>query len=244
MIRDKIKDESYFTGFLQYYDESIEEFENVATSLIEERGIGDEGVHSLFTALEVFYFSKLIAMYSVGRPLDEIRDFLPDVVDIMERSYDPLAHESYDYYIESVWLSSIGILLNVDHDLHSRIEKIIKIYHDKDTLADFLLHAREIESWHTHEPKFFIERPYSKLYNVITSPKQHEAVQKLAKYLKKDWYPAHDVAGWHDTHTIDDYVYRGYWSFESGAIVKILGLDDSILKDVPYYPYDMVHYKG
>ncbi len=28
------------------------------------------------------------------------------------------------------------------------------------------------------------------------------------------------------------------------TIVKILGLDDSSLKDVPYYPYDMVHYKG
>ncbi|WP_424237132.1 PoNe immunity protein domain-containing protein [Bhargavaea ginsengi] len=26
--------------------------------------------------------------------------------------------------------------------------------------------------------------------------------------------------------------------------MKILGLDDSILKDVPYYPYDMVHYKN
>ena len=29
--------------------------------------------------------------------------------------------------------------------------------------------------------------------------------------------------------------------FESGAMVKVLGLDDSELKDVPYYPYDLVH---
>ena len=27
------------------------------------------------------------------------------------------------------------------------------------------------------------------------------------------------------------------------AIAKILNLDDSNLKDVPYYPYDLVHYK-
>ena len=32
----------------------------------------------------------------------------------------------------------------------------------------------------------------------------------------------------------------GYWSFESGALVKILGLDDSSLKEVQYYPYDML----
>ena len=30
-------------------------------------------------------------------------------------------------------------------------------------------------------------------------------------------------------------------SFESGAMVKVLGLDDSEWKDVPYYPYDLVH---
>jgi hypothetical protein len=27
------------------------------------------------------------------------------------------------------------------------------------------------------------------------------------------------------------------------AIAKILNLDDSSLKDVAYYPYDLVHYK-
>ena len=38
-------------------------------------------------------------------------------------------------------------------------------------------------------------------------------------------------------------LYYGYWSFEAGAIAKILNLDDSNLKNVPYYPYDLVHYK-
>jgi hypothetical protein len=31
--------------------------------------------------------------------------------------------------------------------------------------------------------------------------------------------------------------------FEQGALVKILGLNDSILKDQQYYPYDMVHWR-
>lgn len=243
MIRDKYKDESYFQGFLVYHNARIEKFENLAAALIEERGSDDEGVHSLFIALNVFYFNKLIAMYSAGRPLDEVKCFLPDVVDSMERSYDSLVHDSYDYYTETIWLSSIGVMLGVSQDLHARIEKLLKIYHDKDTLAHFLLNAREIETWQLHSSQFFIERPYSKLYSVITCSEQDEAVRKLVTYLKKDWYPLHDEAGWHDTHSIDDYVYRGYWSFESGAIVKILGLDDSSLKDVPYYPFEMVHYK-
>lgn len=35
----------------------------------------------------------------------------------------------------------------------------------------------------------------------------------------------------------------GHVKLESGAIVKILKLDDSTLKDTSYYPYDMVHYQ-
>ncbi|MFC7364199.1 MULTISPECIES: PoNe immunity protein domain-containing protein [Bhargavaea] len=238
MIRDHMKDADYFEGFLDFHDARIEKFENVAATLIEERGAEDKGVHSLFIALNVFYFSKLIAMYSAGRPLDEVKDFLPDVVNSMERSKDPLVHESYDYYVETIWLSSIGIMLEVDQGLWSRIEQLLSIYHDQDALAEFLLN-RNMKSRKT---KFFINRPYSKLYGVITST--HQDVKKLADYLRHHWYPAHDIAGWHDTHGIDDFVYHGYWSFESGAIVKILGLDDNSLKDVPYYPYDMVHYKG
>ncbi len=39
-------------------------------------------------------------------------------------------------------------------------------------------------------------------------------------------------------------LYTGYWSFEVGAVAKILGIDDSSLKDVKYYPYDLVHFEG
>ncbi len=37
--------------------------------------------------------------------------------------------------------------------------------------------------------------------------------------------------------------YVGYWSFETAAIVKILGLDDTSLKGNNHYPYDLAHYK-
>ncbi|WP_149023628.1 PoNe immunity protein domain-containing protein [Listeria rocourtiae] len=43
--------------------------------------------------------------------------------------------------------------------------------------------------------------------------------------------------------TILKKIYSGYWSYESGAIAKVLQLDDEVLKEVKYYPYDLVHYK-
>lgn len=35
----------------------------------------------------------------------------------------------------------------------------------------------------------------------------------------------------------------GIGVLKQAAIAKILNLDDSSLKDVAYYPYDLVHYK-
>ena len=34
--------------------------------------------------------------------------------------------------------------------------------------------------------------------------------------------------------------YCGYWSFESGAICKIMGLTPEDFKDMDYFPYDLV----
>ena len=63
----------------------------------------------------------------------------------------------------------------------------------------------------------------------------------LKQILKKGWYNSRREN--YDSHNRSDYTYCGYWSFEAGAIVKLLGIDDTILKDMKYYPYDLVHYK-
>jgi hypothetical protein len=53
----------------------------------------------------------------------------------------------------------------------------------------------------------------------------------------------HKTELWYGTH-LKDKGYSGYWAWEVAAVVKILGLDDLIFKDNPYYPYDMVHWNG
>lgn len=71
-----------------------------------------------------------------------------------------------------------------------------------------------------------------------------KASKLMEKYLIEEWYAGHKDMGGYDCHKHHEKLYFGYWIFESGAIVKILELDDSILKNVPYYPYDMVHFKA
>ena len=71
--------------------------------------------------------------------------------------------------------------------------------------------------------------------------KERDKSDLLEKYLKEDWYnKEYECYG---AHKSSQNIYYGYWSFEAGAIAKILNLDDSNLKNVQYYPYDLVHYK-
>ena len=71
--------------------------------------------------------------------------------------------------------------------------------------------------------------------------KERDKSDLLEKYLKEDWYNKEYEC--YEAHKSSQNIYYGYWSFEAGAIAKILNLDDSNLKDMPYYPYDLVHIK-
>src|SRR5699024_11761468 len=67
---------------------------------------------------------------------------------------------------------------------------------------------------------------------------------------KRDWssdvcffdLKGHYDYEWKNAHEEPGYV--GFWSFESAALAKILGLDDTSLKDNNHYPYDLDHYKN
>ncbi|MDR3130935.1 MAG: DUF1911 domain-containing protein [Treponema sp.] len=94
--------------------------------------------------------------------------------------------------------------------------------------------------WKRASTKFMWKKPYSAFEEIETLSKtnKEDATIRLKKYLQKQWLPANDTG-----QSRGKSYHCGYWSFESGAIVKILQLDDVIIKDLNYYPYDMVHWK-
>ena len=244
MTRDQIKDRDYFNEYIEFQNSTIEEFNELMETVIQERGVDDEGVMNGYIALSGYHLNRLIAMYSAGHPLQEIKDILPQLIDLMEKTWGPDAIDSYDDYAELVWLLSIGTMLEIDDIFMSRLNRLAKTYEQHDVLIDFLLNARHSAQWQPHQKSFLFGYPYNSLEQTIGTELSEQRVQSLKSYLENDWYKGHKDTGWYDTHLHQDNIYQGYWSFESGAIVKILGLDDSSLKDVPYYPYDMVHYKG
>jgi hypothetical protein len=236
-MRDFIKDENYFTDYLGYVDSSIHKFQLAIEKVKNERGGDDPGVQNGYSILNNRYVKKLRALYSAGRPIEEIETFMPTLIDSMEKTWNGKDYE------QMLWVLSVGVMLELDNELFDRIVVLVRKYNLQDPLIEFLIQGK-LKDTQTFEGKGMLTVPYNKLFEVIQTDNKQVQMQELKEYLEKYWYEGNEDAGWYDTHKHRDDIYSGYWSFESGAIAKILGLNDESLKNVPYYPYDMVHYKG
>ncbi len=168
----------------------------------------------------------IIAKYSRG---DSIQD--------LELSFVPIYKEwitaffSPEVYNENLKMISLAVLFNMEPDFLLLAKKKLIENHIDDWLYNFLLNEKQNQFNFLFPKRFRIFKEIAESVNKI---------ELLKKYLK----------GWYNTdcevfeaHKSDQKIYYGYWSFEAGAAVKILGIDDSGLKDIPYYPYDLVHYK-
>lgn len=143
-----------------------------------------------------------------------------DELSILEKEYQGLIDDweevwKPEYYNKNLKMISLGILFQADSAFAQKVKNMLKSSNINDWLYDFLL-----DSW---------------------DGEQTEASKVLKKYLKNDWY--NKDCGCYEAHKSRQNIYYGYWSFEAGAVAKILQLDDKDLRNEPYYPYDMVHYK-
>ena len=175
----------------------------------------------------------LISKYSAGYPvLELIPDYLQGV-QFMKKGWNADAG-----YVTMLWYLSIGVMLECHKELQ-QLSILLKEHSVKDKLFSFLVNNTQDYA----SEKLLWTTPYAGLIEVIEFAKtnKEKAVERLQKYLKKEWYKGHSDCGWYNDHKSKWGVHFGYWSFESGALVKILGLDDSSLQGLPYYPYDMVH---
>ena len=175
----------------------------------------------------------LISKYSAGYPvLELIPDYLQGV-QFMKKGWNADAG-----YVTMLWYLSIGVMLECHKELQ-QLSILLRDHSVKDKLFSFLVNNTQDYA----SEKLLWTTPYAGLIEVIELAKtnKEKAVERLQKYLKKEWYKGHSDCGWYNDHKSKWGVHFGYWSFESGALVKILGLDDSSLQGLPYYPYDMVH---
>lgn len=175
--------------------------------------------------------------FSKGAPISEVREAFINYLKARVSVLDGRIH-----YLDDLDTLSIAILLDVDaKTMEPFIENIAKVNYE-DYLLDFLIRYYR-PNWVQHEEVRF-KRPYAYAKIIIDAPDQESALGALCNYIFSKWYPGSNDAPWYNSHKSKNPAFHsGYWSFESAALAKILGLDDRSLKEQQYYPYDMAHWK-
>ncbi|WP_289064376.1 PoNe immunity protein domain-containing protein [uncultured Zobellia sp.] len=179
------------------------------------------------------YFDVFLTKYSIGEPVKEIIE-LVEIFNL--QLVDSWEIESG--YVQMVNALSIGILVEIENSKFDKLVRLVERDNVNDYLIDFLIRHRKPD-W-PQSDKFLWNKPYKGISEIVTLSQEDKAkaLERLKKYLS-EWYRNLEIK----THESKWNIHTGYWCWEAGAIVKILGLDDSSLKDQQYYPYDMVHWK-
>ena len=231
-MRARMKDEHYFIILSQKERKNIIMFEDAVKKTALEKGELDRGTRNGYSILINSYEKEINLLYSLGENLETIEECYKKLLFYYSKMWD----KKYGY-IELVKVLSLGVLFKVNRsDIFELEQRLISEKFD-DYLVNTLI--KEIDSTWEREGVEFEFEVYECLKQILDND-EIIACEALKEYLQEKWYEIHRECAWYDSHKSSKNVYYGYWSFEAGAIAKILNLDDSSLKDVPYYPYEFV----
>lgn len=183
--------------------------------------------------ISIYQEKKMIATYTAGYPIEKFKEEYLKYVDTLV----PVWH-SNSGYDEMLWALSIGILLEIDETTFDKLVDVVKKDDPEDYLIDYLIQSRHPE-W-TIRINYNFPRPYGFTRKIIEEENSEQALKLLKEYVTKKWYPGHRDTGWYNLHKYYIDNYYGYWSFESGALCKLKGLDYKKLEGLSYFPYDLV----
>ena len=241
-MRDKLKSEQYFRRVYQHYNSEFISRQNEYLEKIAQNNFGTWKPKTQSMLVAITYQRAFYSGYSLGLSKNEIGKDLIIFRDTVLRcgTADEIPY-NWLYFLFSAF-----IIYGFSKEY---VEPVIEFltkekYKDfvLDTMANFLKPSFEIR---TEKLKF--NKALNTVADAIKIAKvdKEMATKKLKHYLDRQWLKL-QKEGIIDNqdHLKDDakfMVYLGYWSIESAALVIMLGLDDTSLKDCKYYPYDLVH---
>lgn len=201
------------------------------------------------------YRGLVYSSYSSGAPIEEIiphyiafvrrqRELWTPKKLLMTYKREKIPQYTFGSYDLFLTMLSWGVLVNVADEIFNMIVDMI----DKDGVVDMVLEFL-IRSRYAHRSMDFGESYIGKFtlmksLRELINQEDPELQEKLMKeYLERNWYQDRKKAGLIFTkkgNEGDSYI--GYWSWESAAVTKILGLDDSSYREHEYYPKDLADY--
>ena len=241
ILRDEITTSDRLLKLIDFEKKIIDEKRNKIKSLMKdtEEGVqrykltNDIVIANTKRTIKVLTEKVLVATYTAGYPIE---DFKKEYINFVN-SLLPV-WQSNSGYLQMVRALSIGILLEIDEEIFDQLVDLVKKDDTEDYLIDYLIQSRHPE-W-TIRINYNFPRPYGFTRKIIEEDNSDQALKLLKEYVAKKWYPGHRDTGWYDLHKENIDNYYGYWSFESGALCKIKGLDYKQLEGLPYFPYDLV----
>lgn len=250
-MRDLIKNKLYFEEIIFNSRKSIERLNNS----LKTGQVHIDRVNSVKFSIVQYNISIIFCKYSSGY---KVEDLIPDLINSIHLTFecwdnsrkikyesemlDQYSLGSYDLIL---CMLSLSYLLNLPDYEFSKLVYILDRDKVKDQLYEFIikhkLRNREVIHGESYRVFFGIPQVYSKLRKAIIETNKKTGAKLLYEFITKDWYSNHKESSWYNSHKDKYNTYLGYWSFETAAIVKILGIDDSSFINCQYYPKDLVH---
>ena len=240
-IRDKIKNKNHFEKLLSEEKEVIKQRNEIIS-----KGNQNDSNSYIYYAIANNYMNLIKITYSLGDKIKDLRETY-----IVSLQFFLLGFESDEpMYFDILNRVALGFLLNISNENFQQLVDYVQRMDEQAKPADwtpdqllwFILNSRlKKDEEQTHADKLAFPKLYKGLFKLTQVSDAQEAKKALEDYIEK-WYNLNKNAPWYNSH-LKKNCYRGYWAWEVAAVAKIMHIDDSDLKDNPYYPYDMVHWE-
>ena len=215
MIRDRIKTEEYFQEDKELYLGSLNR------RLAKYDKITPENKSVYFRNLVIDNETLFKIGYSIGDSVQTLFSYYQGVLSNLKL----IASEGVPFDL-AVNIFSLGVLYS---ERKEEFLDDLKAIYDQMDHTDGLIEYYMVYLFHDKIVPFHSILEYQ---NMIEDT--YESVAKAQGF----WYYSHSDAPWYNNHTKDTYV--GYWSFDTAATCKIKGIYDERLKDLEYFPYDLL----
>ena len=237
MKRDNIFIEEKINELIKFNEtminEWLQELNQLKLGINPYKRPTDEVIKLTQEDISIYQEKKMLATYTAGYPIEDFKEEYINFVNSLLPVW-----QSNSGYLQMVWVLSIGILLEINDEIFDQLVDLVKKDDPEDYLIDYLIQSRHPD-WKIRI-NYNFPRPYGFTRKIIEEENSEKAVSLLKEYLTKKWYQGSRDEGWYDLHKRNIDNYYGYWSFESGALCKIKGLDYKQLEGFSYFPYDLV----
>ena len=240
-LRDTFSDKNNINGLIQVFQKAIKDSEERIQAIEQDEKEGIQKcsldnkvvISNIRSSICRYQKEIMIATYTAGYSIENFKCEYIKYVACLQLSWKGISG-----YEQMVWALSIGILLEIDEEIFEKLVDLVRKDDPEDYLIDYLIQSRHPE-W-TIRINYNFPRPYGFTRKIIEEENSEQALKLLKEYLVKKWYQGSRDTGWYNLHKTNNRSYYGYWSFESGALCKLKGLDYKELEGFPYFPYDLV----